>query len=127
MSYASSFRELRVWQLGMRLVNRVDRISKSLRPEDRYEIGSQMRRAASSIPSNIAEGFGKRSHRNFASYLLIARGSANELETQLEQILQRGELPEEQLLEAIDLCIHTRVLITRLLRAMPSTQQRSSR
>jgi four helix bundle protein len=128
MSYAKSFRELRVWQLGMSLVQKVDHIVKQLRPEDRFEIASQMRRAASSIPANIAEGFGKRSHRNFSSYLLIARGSANELETHLEQILQRGEIPAEQLHAAIDLCIHTRVLITRMLRSMPSQQrkQRSS-
>jgi four helix bundle protein len=78
-----SFKDLIVWQKSMQLVNEVYLITKNLPKMEVYGLSSQMRRAAISIPSNIAEGY-KRGHRaEYIQFLKIAEASAAELETQL--------------------------------------------
>lgn len=68
----------------MDLVDEVYRLVRQLPAEERYALGDQLRRAVVSIPSNIAEGFGRDSHKDFAHFLIQARGSLYETETQLE-------------------------------------------
>jgi four helix bundle protein len=80
---SSSFRELRVWQEGLRLSIETYRATSSFPKHELYGLGQQMRRAAVSVPSNIAEGKGRRSNREFAQFLYHARGSLLELETQI--------------------------------------------
>ena len=77
-----SYRELLVWQKAMLLTEETYRLVKLLPKEELYALSSQMRRAAVSIPSNIAEGQARNSTREFVQFLSIARGSAAELETQ---------------------------------------------
>lgn len=74
------FHKLRVWQDAHGLTLSVYRVTKVFPKEEVYGITSQMRRAASSITANIAEGCGRRGDREFLRYLRIALGSANELE-----------------------------------------------
>lgn len=76
-----SFKELEVWQLGRELVADVYRATSKYPTEERYDLTSQTRRAALSIPANIAEGAGRQTDGAFAQFLRIAIGSANELET----------------------------------------------
>jgi len=78
-----SYKDLEVWQKAVDLVTSVYVVTKQFPKEELYTLTSQIRRAAISIPSNIAEGRGKRSTRDFMRYLNIAYGSAAELETQL--------------------------------------------
>ena len=78
-----SFRELRVWQLGMEVTEQVYRLTAEFPKSEVYGLSSQMRRAAVSIPSNIAEGQGRDSTKEFLHFLAIAFGSICELETQL--------------------------------------------
>jgi len=78
-----SFRELRVWQLGMEVTEQVYRLTAEFPKSEVYGLSSQMRRAAVSIPSNIAEGQGRDSSKEFLHFLAIAFGSICELETQL--------------------------------------------
>lgn len=78
-----NFRELKAWQKARLLVKDVYMLTKSFPNEEKFGLISQMRRAAISIPSNIAEGTGRRSNKDFIRYLDIALGSAYELETQL--------------------------------------------
>ncbi len=79
----SSFRELKVWQLGIELAEKVYRLTADFPKSEFYGLSNQMRRAAVSIPSNIAEGQGRDSTREFLHFLAIAFGSICELEIQL--------------------------------------------
>jgi four helix bundle protein len=79
-----SFRELDVWHLGVELAETVYRITARFPKSELFALTSQMRRAAVSIPSNIAEGRARDSTREFLHFLAISRGSLAELETQLE-------------------------------------------
>jgi four helix bundle protein len=78
-----NYRDLIVWQKAMDLVEQVYRVSRSFPKEELYALTSQIRRAAVSIPSNIAEGQGRRSVPEFIRFLHIAHGSLREVETQI--------------------------------------------
>ena len=78
-----SHKNLEVWQRSMKLVSLIYRVTKVFPKEELYGLTSQMRRAAISIPSNIAEGRSKRSTKDYIRFVNIAYGSAAELETQL--------------------------------------------
>lgn len=78
-----SFKDLIVWQKSMDLVKEIYCICQSLPLEERFALSLQMRRAAVSIPSNIAEGQQRKSTKGFVNFLSIARGSNAELQTQL--------------------------------------------
>jgi len=78
-----NYKEMKIWQKSRALVKVVYEISKSLPKEELYALTSQIRRAAISIPANIAEGAGRESEKEFAHFLAIANGSAFEVETQL--------------------------------------------
>jgi four helix bundle protein len=80
---SKSYRDLIVWQKAMDLVEAIYRVTRGFPKEEQYGLTSQMRRAAVSIPSNIAEGQGQGSDKNFGRFLSIAQGSLTELETQL--------------------------------------------
>ncbi len=80
---ASTYQDLKVWQKSVALVVDIYRLTKSFPRDEQYGLTSQLRRAAVSIPSNIAEGQGRRSERDFQKFLVTARGSLLELETQL--------------------------------------------
>lgn len=77
------YKELTVWQDAMKLVEAVYLVIRRLPVEERFALADQMRRAVVSIPSNIAEGHDRHSNKEFRHFLLIAKGSAAELETQL--------------------------------------------
>ena len=79
-----SFRDLDVWHLGLELAETVYRVTARFPKAELFALTSQMRRAAVSIPSNIAEGRARDSTREFLHFLAISRGSLAELETQLE-------------------------------------------
>jgi four helix bundle protein len=79
-----SHHDLMVWQLGMELTERVYAISAKFPREELYGLTSQLRRAASSVPANIAEGNGRRSTRELARHVSIAIGSLCEVETFLQ-------------------------------------------
>jgi len=79
-----SYKDLFVWQRSMDLVESVYRITEKLPSKEQFGLISQMRRAVVSIPSNIAEGYGRQSTGSYAQFLSIARGSLLELETQIE-------------------------------------------
>jgi len=90
MSKVSHFRELRVWQGGMDLVESVYRLSGGFPKSELYGLTSQMRRAAVSVPSNIAEGGTRTSTKEFLHHISIAQASLAEVETQLEIAVRLG-------------------------------------
>ncbi len=75
-----SFRDLKVWQKGHQLALTVYKATSAFPTEERYGLTTQMRRASTSIPANIAEGCGRSGGGDFARFLQIAMGSASELE-----------------------------------------------
>jgi len=79
-----SHRDLIVWQKSMALAVQTYQLTATLPASERYALALQMRRASISIPSNIAEGVGRHRRGEYARFLAIARGSARELDTQLE-------------------------------------------
>lgn len=81
--YAKSYKELIVWQKSIQLVKAVYVVSESFPKSELYGLTSQMRRAAVSIPSNIAEGYKRKGRLEFLQFLSIAEASAAELETQI--------------------------------------------
>ena len=83
MEIKHNFKELRVWQKSRVLAKNMFVLTKQFPKDERFELVSQMRRAAISIPSNIAEGSGRNSNKDFSRFLDIALSSAYELETQV--------------------------------------------
>lgn len=79
-----SHRDLRVWQKSMNLVVAVYRLTRTFPRDELFGLTSQMRRAAVSIPSNIAEGHGRLNRRELNQFLRVSRGSMSELQTPLE-------------------------------------------
>ena len=79
-----TYRDLLVWQKAMVFVTEIYRKTKSFSKEEVYGLTSQIRRCAVSIPSNIAEGYGRNSTSDYVRFLQIASGSLYELQTQLE-------------------------------------------
>jgi len=79
----NTFKDLLIWQKGMDIVLEVYKIVASFPAEEKYGLTSQIKRSAISIPSNIAEGWGRNSSKSYAQFLKIARGSLLELETQI--------------------------------------------
>ena len=83
-SKIKSYRELIIWQKSIQLVTDIYRLTRDFPKEELFGLTSQMRRCAISIPSNIAEGFGRNPQGDFKRFLNIALGSTYELQTQIE-------------------------------------------
>ena len=93
---AQSYRELVVWQRSMDLVTATYRMTQGFPRDEIYGLTSQIRRSAVSVPSNIAEGQGRRTPAEFQQFLGQARGSLLELETQILIARNLNYLTEEQ-------------------------------
>jgi four helix bundle protein len=78
------FRDLRVWKNGMDLVEQIYRLTRDFPKEEVYGLSNQLRRAAVSVPSNIAEGQARTHVREYLQFLSTAKGSLAEVQTQLE-------------------------------------------
>ena len=87
------FKDLIVWQRAMELVKAVYALSKAFPADERYALTDQLRRAVTSIPSNIAEGSGRASNADYGHFLSIARGSLYETMTQLQVAVDLGYIP----------------------------------
>ena len=91
------YRELEVWQLAMDVATECYQVTKVFPKDELFGMTSQIRRAAASIPANIAEGQGRESTKEFLNFLSISRGSLMELETHLMLCQRVGLLQQEQL------------------------------
>lgn len=113
-----SHRDLIAWQKAMNLVAAVYEVSKEYPKEELYGLTSQTRRAAVSIPANIAEGQGRRSKKEFCQFLGNARGSLLELDTHLELALRFGYMKSHQYASLETQLNEVGRLINGLLRAL---------
>ena len=110
-----SYKDLIVWQKSIYLVKEVYTLTEDYPKEELFGLVSQMRRAAVSIPSNIAEGAARNSTRELIQFLYIASGSASELETQLMIAKNLNYLSSEMLFKKTDV---VRKMITSLIRSL---------
>jgi four helix bundle protein len=94
MASIRSHRDLEVWNDAMQLVELTYRLVDLLPPREQFGLSQQMRRAAVSIPSNIAEGHCRHTRQAYLYHLRVALGSQAELETQLELVVRLGMLPK---------------------------------
>lgn len=83
MKERHNFRELNIWKKSMDLVFDIYRLTQKLPDVEKFSLVSQVNRSAVSIPSNIAEGYGRNTDKSFSHFIDISRGSLYELETQL--------------------------------------------
>jgi four helix bundle protein len=109
------YEELTVWQKAMDLVVEVYALVKLLPSEELFVLSDQMRRAAVSIPSNIAEGQGHSTTKDFIKYLHIAKGSKAELETQLSICIRLRYLTQQQVQMAQDLLVEIGKMLNALI------------
>ena len=98
-----NYKELLVWQRAMELACEAYALTGRLPKEEMYALGDQIRRSAISVPSNIAEGYGRNSTRDYVRFLSIARGSRYELEKQLLLCVRLGYIAESDIERAIQL------------------------
>jgi four helix bundle protein len=116
-------RDLRVWQLSMNLVEECYRLSAKFPKEEIYGLTTQLRRAAISVPANIAEGFGRESRATYQNFLRISQGSLKELETHLILSVRLGMAQPDQVDEALNSCDN----IGRMLRGLIRSLDRESK
>jgi len=106
-----NFKELKIWQMSRGIVKDIYALTRQLPNEELFVLTSQMRRSAISIPSNISEGAGRNSEKEFIHFLDIASGSSYELETQLFLCLDQKYLSKDEL----DILLEKLQLIQKML------------
>jgi four helix bundle protein len=112
------YRQLIAWQKSMKLVGTVYELSKRFPKEEIYGLTSQVRRAAISVPSNIAEGQGRNSSREFLHHLAIAYGSLMEVETQILIAESLGYLERTVVLDFLERSAETGRIVNGLMRSL---------
>lgn len=100
--YKGSYKNLKIWQKGLNLTKRIYFFTKNFPKEEIYALTNQLRRCSISIPSNIAEGSRRSSNKEFSNFILIARGSLAELETQMILAESFGYIHKEEMNDLLD-------------------------
>jgi four helix bundle protein len=115
---AKHFSELICWQLARKL--RQETFTLTERPifNKNLNLRGQIRSAASSASSNIVEGFGRLTHREFHRFLEVSRSSVDEIEARLRESVDDGYLAELEIRRALNLCKRTRVATSRFMRSL---------
>ena len=113
-----SFRDLEVWKVAMDLAAECYKVTKTFPKDELFGMTSQIRRAAASIPANIAEGQGRDHTKEFLNFLSIARGSHMEVQTHLLLAQRVGLLNEADLQALLTLCERISQMISRLRQAL---------
>src|SRR5690606_32600043 len=117
-----SYRDLRVWNEAMDLAEAACRVTSQLPRSEIYGFTAQIRRAAASVPANIAEGYGRDSCGAYIQFLRVAQGSVKELETHL-MLAQRIDLLSREAIETIMAKCDT---VGRMLRGLIRSLERES-
>lgn len=120
-----TYRDLIVWQRSMELVVAIHELTSHFPSEEKFGLVSQMRRAAVSIPSNIAEGRRRGTKKGFLSFLRIAYGSGSELETQIEISKRLPETKHLRYEEADTLLNEVMRMLNSMLRQLNPSSKKS--
>ena len=121
----ASYRDLKVWRSSIDLTENIYRITATFPSSDVYGLTAQMRRAAVSIASNIAEGWGRHSRKDYSRFVLIAVGSNDELRTQLVIAERLGFGEARKLREADAECDEIGKMLTGLYRFLQTPRHKS--
>lgn len=114
----ASYRGLMVWQTGMDIAAACYFLTREFPKSEIYGMTSQIRRAASSIAANIAEGYGRQHQNEYIQYLHIANGSLKELETHLLLAARVGLTTNEAILPVLHSCEEEGKMLTALIRKL---------
>jgi four helix bundle protein len=117
-----SYRDLKVWRRGIALTEMVYRLCRKLPGEERYGFSQQMKRAAVSIPANIAEGYGRRTLGDYLRFISIANGSLKEVETLLLLTRKLGLLQASDTSKALAATDELGRMLTVLVRRLTTRQ-----
>ncbi len=112
------YKDLLVWQKGVQLAKEIYRITQTFPHDEKFGLVSQMRRAAVSIPSNIAEGQARHTTKEFVQFVSHAEGSVAETDTQLILARELGYCPEDRDAEASALLSDLRKMLNALRRTL---------
>jgi len=113
-----NYRDLKVWQKSMKLVSAIYMLTKKLPESERFVLTSQLQRAAISVPSNIAEGRGRGTDKEFIRFIHITLGSLAEIDTQLELAVRLGYCQQKDILEMATEVLEIRKMLFALKRAL---------
>lgn len=116
-----SYKELIVWQKAMDVAEEAYTLVNKLPKDEQFALSNQIRRAAISIPSNIAEGQSRNSTKEFIHFLGIANGSKSELETQLRLCVKIGYLKDDEIIRAMDNLQEVGKMIYALIKKLTTT------
>lgn len=109
---------LEVWRKAVALSNEVGRLARKLPQYELFELASQLRRAADSISSNIAEGKGRSSIKDYINFLHNAKGSNFEVQTQLRLCVGHGYLHEAEIRKAMNPSVSVYILLSKLIASL---------
>jgi four helix bundle protein len=115
---ASQFRNVEAWQKGVALAAEIYQVCSTFPRQERFGLVDQMQRAAVSVPSNIAEGRGRSTVRDYRKFVFNARGSAYELETQIEIAKVLGYVDGEMAIRLTEKTNEVQRLINGLIRSL---------
>lgn len=118
MTEIKSYRDLVVWQKSMELVRNVYLFTNEFPKEEQYGLTNQLRRCAVSIPSNIAEGYGRNATGDYKRFLQIAVGSLYELQTQIEIAFQLSFLNGKMFNSTVALCTEIDKMLYSLIKKL---------
>jgi four helix bundle protein len=110
-----SFKDLMIWKSGIELSNEIYRLTSGFPKEEVYGLSSQMRRAVISVPSNIAEGWGRGTTKSYILFLEIARGSLYELDTLIEISFDLNFISTDKKTELINKIAETGKMLNALI------------
>ena len=111
-------KKLDVWQAAMKVAQMVYQLTNTFPSEERFGLVTQMRRAAVSIPSNIAEGAARQGKREFKNFVSMAQGSLSELDTQLDLTILLGYISEDDVKEIEGQLLRVDKMLTGLIRSL---------
>ncbi|MGC9997205.1 MAG: four helix bundle protein [Terriglobia bacterium] len=117
-SKVRSYRDLRVWQAGMDLAEACYVLTKRFPKDELFGMTAQIRRAATSVPANIAEGYGRNSRGEYGQFLRISQGSLKELETHLMLCSRVGLLVPAETKNVLEECDRLGRMLHRLIRSL---------
>jgi len=110
-----SYRDLIVWQKSMDVVTLIYKLVKQFPDDEKFGLISQIKRSSVSVPSNIAEGYGRNHTKDYIRFLNIARGSLYEMQTQLQVALNLDFIVEEDLNEINSLSVEVEKMLNSLI------------
>jgi len=121
------YKEPEVWQKGVTLATSLYDVSRGFPDTEKFGLTTQVRRAATSVPANIAEGWGRGSTKEYVQFLHVARGSLLELETHLIIADRLGYLSRERFAEAQKTIESIGMMLNRLITALKARQSQPTK